>query len=48
MKTDWLHQKFKMKIVDGPFTFIDVGNFMIEILPTKVPKGDKLNKKPKF
>ena len=48
MKRDWLHQKFKMKVIDGPITFIDIGNSQIEIIPTKVPKGDKLNKKPRF
>jgi hypothetical protein len=48
MKTDWLHQKFKMKIKDGPFTFIDIGNKKIEIKATKIPKGDKQNKEPKF
>jgi hypothetical protein len=48
MKTDWLHQKFKMVLHDGPYTFIDVGNKQIEIKATKTPKGDKQNKVPKF
>ena len=48
IKTDWLHQKFKMVIHAGAFTFIDIGNKKIEIVPTKVPKGDKLQKVPKF
>ena len=47
-KVDWLHQKFKMVVHDGPITFIDIGNSQIEIVPTKVPKGSKLCKKPRF